>query len=99
MEKGKVKKFKTYGSKIRQIVLYIAITYTLIVLAKQQLTLNQIQREIENYNIKIQGVEEENRQYLREIERLYDLEYIENLARKELGLVRKNERVYIFSNQ
>ncbi|SET24305.1 FtsB family cell division protein [Anaerobranca gottschalkii] len=99
MAKGTVKVFFTYGSRTRRIVLYIAIIYTLITLVKQQITLSKIQHEIENYNIKIQNLEEENHEYRRAIERLHDLEYIEYLARKELGLVRKGERVYIFSKQ
>lgn len=99
MAKGKVMEFNSYGSKIRRTVLYIAIIYTLITLVKQQITLSKIQNDIENYNIKIQALEEENHEYRRAIERLHDLEYIEYLARKELGLVRKGERVYIFSKQ
>lgn len=49
---------------------------------------------------RIVDLETENRKMLREIERLRtDTEYIEYVARKDLGLVRENEVIYRFARE
>lgn len=93
----KVKKFSTLSSKIKKIILYSAIIYTIFILVNQQITLSKINEEIENYASKIEAISNDNATYKEKIDRLHDLEYIESIARKELGLIRENEKVYIFS--
>lgn len=99
MGKDKVKKFSTLDSKIKKAVFYIAILYTIFIVVRQQITLSKINQEVETFNRKIEQINSENLEYQKTIERLYDLEYIESIARKELGLIRANEKVYIFSKQ
>ncbi len=96
---GKIKKFSSRGDKIRKIVLICAIFYSMVVIIKQQITLTKLSEEIESYTIKIQQVNQENDDLSKTIDNLHDLEYIEIIARRELGLVRDNEKVYIFSKQ
>ena len=49
------------------------------------------------YRLLVEGLKEENRELIAEIRRLKgDPQYLESVARKELGLVRENEVVYRF---
>ena len=95
----KVKKFSTLSSKIKKLIFFAAIVYTIFVLVNQQITLSKINNEIENYSNKIEAISNENDGFKENIHRLHDLEYIESIARRQLGLIRENEKVYIFSKQ
>lgn len=64
----------------------------LISLRGHRSNLQQLEQEIVE-------LEKENHDLQAEIDRLQnDPEYLEEIARKEYGLLRKNERVYDFSN-
>jgi len=53
--------------------------------------------ERQTYQEKINKLERENRELLDEIQRLRsDREYVENLGRRELGLVKEDEVMYRF---
>lgn len=59
--------------------------------------LHRMEKERNKYEEKIRQLEKENAQLLEEIDRLHnDKEYIESIARKELGLVREDEIIYRF---
>jgi cell division protein FtsB len=59
--------------------------------------LYRMDRERQTYLEKIGRLESENRELLDEIERLRsDREYVENLGRREMGLVKEDEVVYRF---
>lgn len=94
---GKVSKFSTMGSKVRKLVLILAVIYTIILIINQQMTLAEINREMNNYSELLSNTRNENQEYQNTIKKFEDLEYIETIARKELGLVRETEKVYIFS--
>ena len=60
--------------------------------------LYRMEKERQAYLEKIRKLEEANNELLEEINKLRnDKEYIEEVARKELGLVRENEVIYRFS--
>jgi cell division protein FtsB len=49
---------------------------------------------------RIHKLEEDNQEMIREIDRLRtDKEYIESVARSELGLIKENEMIYRFSGK
>jgi len=62
--------------------------------------LYRMDRERQTYQEKINQLERENRDLLDEIQRLRsDREYVENLGRKELGLVKEDEVMYRFGTK
>jgi cell division protein FtsB len=64
------------------------------------LHLYQVDHEREARLERIKKLEQENKELLEEIERLRkNKEYVESLARRELGLVREGEILYRFSKQ
>ena len=62
--------------------------------------LYRMDRERQTYQEKINTLERENRELLDEIHRLRsDREYVENLGRRELGLVKEDEIMYRFGTK
>ena len=62
--------------------------------------LYRMEKERQAYHKKIQRLEEANQELLEQIDRLRkDEEYIESMARRELGLVKKDEIIYRFSQE
>jgi cell division protein FtsB len=62
--------------------------------------LYRMDSERQTYQEKINQLERENRDLLDEIQRLRsDREYVENLGRKELGLVKEDEVMYRFGTK
>ena len=62
--------------------------------------LYRMEKERQAYLEKIRKLEEANKELLDQIGRLRkDKEYIEAVARKELGLVKENELIYKFSKE
>ena len=62
--------------------------------------LYRMDRERQTYQEKINKLERENRELLDEIHRLRsDREYVENLGRRELGLVKEDEIIYRFGTK
>ena len=60
--------------------------------------LYRMDRERQEYLERIQRLEAANQELKDEIDRLrYDRDYIEETARKELGLVKENEVIYRFT--
>lgn len=62
--------------------------------------LYRMDRERQTYLDKINKLERENRELLDEIQRLRsDREYVENLGRREMGLVKEDEIMYRFGTK
>jgi cell division protein FtsB len=62
--------------------------------------LYRMEKERQEYVEKIQSLESENQRLLEEINRLRtDQEYIESVARRELGLIKDNEIIYRFNKK
>jgi len=60
--------------------------------------LYRMEKERQEYIIKIKGLETANKKLMDEIDKLRnDREYIESTARQELGLVKENEVIFRFS--
>ncbi len=89
-------------SKLLKTVFFIALIAWVIMLLKQQISLEQYKDEIQVLSTKIEVAEDElnqNKEYLEEEEeRTKSLEYIEKIAREKLGMYLQNERVYVDSN-
>jgi cell division protein FtsB len=62
--------------------------------------LYRMDRERQTYLERINTLERENRELLDEIQRLRsDRDYVENLGRRELGLVKEDELMYRFETK
>lgn len=89
-------------SKLLKILFFIALIAWIVMLLKQQISLEQYKDEIQVLSTKIEVAEDElnqNKEYLEEEEeRTKSLEYIEKIAREKLGMYLQNERVYVDSN-
>jgi len=88
--------------KLLKIAFFIALIVWVVMLIKQQVSLEQYKDEIQVLSTKIEVAEDElnqNKEYLEEEEeRTKSLEYIEKIAREKLGMYLQNERVYVDSN-
>ena len=88
--------------KFLHMAFIIAIIAWVVMLIKQQVSLEQYKDEIQVLSTKIEVAEDElnhNKEYLEEEEeRTKSLEYIEKIAREKLGMYLQNERVYVDSN-
>ena len=89
-------------NKLLKVGFFIAIVAWIVMLTKQQVSLEQYKDEIQVLSTKIEVAEDElnqNKEYLEEEEeRTKSLEYIEKIAREKLGMYLQNERVYVDSN-
>ena len=90
-----VKKNKKYKVDYLRVTLIITLIYFSVTFVKQQLSINE-------YNVKISGVEQDiaeaNEQIveLKEVaKKANDSDYIESVARNELGLVKPYEKIFI----
>jgi cell division protein FtsB len=62
--------------------------------------LYRMEKERQAYLHKIQNLEQENRQLMKEINRLRsDRDYVESQGRRELGLVKEGEVLYRFKKE
>lgn len=82
-----------------RVVLAIMITYFGYVGFNQQVHLNDIDREQELANSRLLEAERINNELVAEKDKLNQIEYIEKIAREELGLVKPGEMPYISSNK
>lgn len=77
------------------IIFLAALIYISYLIVQQQSVLNNYNKEIEYYKQKIQAEKEKNEE-LKEKQDLYTSdEYIENIARDKLGLVKPGEKIFI----
>ena len=78
-------------------VLFIAfLLYFAVILINQQLTLRSLAQRRDELTTEIVQTESVNDELKAQIELLQtDMDYIEGVARRELGLIREGETVYI----
>lgn len=80
-------------------VAVVAAVYFVYVLIWQQIAISSKNREIEALQRQVMSATEESERLSQEVENLNDPEYLERVAREQLGLVRPNERVFVDSNK
>lgn len=77
-------------------VVAISLVWTLV---SQQFVISTKSKEIDALESKIQEAELQSEKLRQEVDNLQNPEYIERIAREQLGLVRPNERVFVDSNK
>lgn len=92
------------ASKSRRTPVYLGITaaaviYFAVTVISQQFSLSEQNRTIDALNDKISEAQQTGEALKSEVDNLNNPEYIEHIAREQLGLVRPNERVFIDSNK
>ena len=87
MKKGKF--------KIKNVLLCFFLIYVVITLTNQQLSIAKLRRAEQDSQAKIQKVRTENERLKAMISNANTDEYIEKLAREQLGLVKPGEKVYV----
>ncbi len=99
--------FKQFSRAERKQLLYIGVFFVVLILLwvliapkKSALHLLQAQKELEAIQVENKRLEEENDVLRKEIDRLkHDPTYLEEKARKEYGLLKKNEMLYKFDKK
>jgi cell division protein FtsB len=80
--------------KIRHLIIMAVIIYIVSTFVSQQLKINEIKRQQLEVKGKIEAAILEKKELEEEIEHLNSDEYIEELARKELGLIKPGDIIY-----
>jgi cell division protein FtsB len=99
--------FKQFSRSERRQLLYIGVFLVVLVLLwvliapkKSALHLVKAKQELEAIQVENKRLEEENDVLRKEIDRLkHDPTYFEEKARKEYGLLKKNEMLYKFDKK
>ncbi len=82
------------------ILIVFVMLYFSTVFYRQQQSLDRLALEAAQLEAELQRLERESKLMEQQVEHLADdMLYIENFARRELGLVRDGERVYIVSQR
>ena len=99
--------FKQFSRSERRQLLYIGVFLVVLILLwvliapkKSALHLVKAKQELEAIQVENKRLEEENDVLRKEIDRLkHDPTYLEEKARKEYGLLKKNEMLYKFEKK
>ena len=71
------------------------IVYTAITIINQQFIIYELREAEQNEISKIESIRNENDRLMEMINNATSVEYIEKMAREQLGLVKSGEKVYI----
>lgn len=81
--------------KFKNIFMFIFIVYAVITLVNQQFAISELRENEQTAVSKIEAVRKENSKLVEMINNASSSEYIEKMAREQLGLVKPGEKVYI----
>lgn len=87
MKKGKL--------RLKNIFMIAFIIYAAITIFNQQLKIDELRESEQNEISKIESVRNDNDRLMEMINNATSVEYIEKMAREQLGLVKSGEKVYI----
>lgn len=81
--------------KFKNIFLFVFMFYAVITLINQQFAITELKAAEQASVSKIESVKKDNDKLVEMINNAASVEYIEKMAREQLGLVKSGERVYI----
>ncbi len=81
------------------LIIAIAAIYYIYIMVWQQIAISKKSKDIEALERQLVEATAESERLSQEVENLNDPEYLERVAREQLGLVRPNERVFVDSNK
>ncbi|MBE5040254.1 FtsB family cell division protein [Ructibacterium gallinarum] len=73
--------------------------YFVYIMIWQQVTISRKNKEINALEEKISAANQQTEELQQQLDHLNDPEYLEQIAREKLGLVRPNERVFVDANK
>jgi len=89
------------NTKRRRLRFVLSLAVLLLVflvgpMVPRQIHLSRLRRDLDALKTQVTAVRAQNDEMNREIERLHTPEYLEKMARQELGLVRPGEILFLF---
>jgi cell division protein FtsL len=86
--------------RLNMLLLVVLCLYAVFVYASGIIRVVAVNRDTRNIMAEVKMWEEKNRELEYEVQKLNTLEYVEHMARTELGLVKPKEKVYyLYDNQ
>ena len=86
---------KKYKVDYLRVILVVALIFFSITFVKQQLQINQYNVQINSIEQDIATAKEKTTEFKEMADKVTDSEYIEEIARTELGLVKPYEKIFI----
>ncbi len=80
---------------VKKFAIFLLACYVIFTLVSQQIQIMKLRSQIEEVRDEIESKKETRKALKEEIEKMNDMEYIERLAREELGMVRPGEITYV----
>lgn len=81
--------------RLKNIFMIAFIVYAAITIINQQFIIHELKEAEQNEISKIESIRNENDRLMEMINNATSVEYIEKMAREQLGLVKSGEKVYI----
>lgn len=81
--------------RFKNIFIVIFSVYAVVTIINQQFAINELKQTEQEARLRIENVSKENDKLMEMIKNASSVEYIEKMAREQLGLVKSGERVYI----
>jgi len=81
--------------RLKNVLMIAFIVYAAITIVNQQLTIYDLRKAEQDEISKIEAIRNDNDRLLEMINNATSIEYIEKMAREQLGLVKPGEKVYI----
>lgn len=85
--------------RFKNIFIAIFMVYAVITIINQQFAISELRQAEQEAMARIEAVKKENDKLAEMISNATSAEYIEKMAREQLGLVKAGERVYIDQSQ
>ncbi len=96
MRKKSKKKLKINYKKFSLFLLVTAfLIYSIITISSQYFKLNKYKEISKEYSEQITDAQKENKRLTEEYSQVGTDEYLQNVAREELGLIKADERVFV----
>jgi len=97
---SRVSKIKGKGLPLLLVGLILLVWYFSLFGEKGLIKIIQLKRERDRIIADVSHIEDENRRLQEEIKRLReDSRYLESVARRDLGLIKENEILFIFEDE
>ena len=80
-------------------ILIAVMLYSICKIVDQQQALNNLDNDLSQAQARYEAAKKENEELLKEQQNLGDPDYVERLAREDLGMTRQGELPYIYSRK
>lgn len=81
--------------KVKNVFIVLFSIYAVFTIVNQQFAINELKQTEQDVKLRIEDVSKENEKLIEMINNASSAEYIEKMAREQLGLVKSGEKVYI----